>query len=472
VDEPFRILSSFHPKVDESRAGSDLQHGHHGSQQGAQAGAVRAVLDIRGAPRRRAGVGRKHEDAAKLQLPRGKNGTEDQAWRRAKLTNRQVDTSALSLPSKLSRSAFLRDISKVSGQDYIGPDITPQRLGISISYTVHVFTCCGHATDTHPGQCTTPLVGSSFDPYRDLKLDNTILEGTYSSRMRSALNGYNRISPFLGAGFLVAFVLGLAAPTTLLLAKKAPRAAWVSAAMGVISTIFLLAATASAHAIMRELAHAMHAEFSAIGIRTDVGKLTYPAWAAFGFSVLATLSLVVIARRTPQRKMLRARVLKGKGPSRDPISKASTMTTAGTSQTVVNGIPPSRHGVPILGDPLPPRLPMIGGRGGDRSRGSREQERISREMERRSREQERVLASGAGFGVGGVATESGSSRRDSDMSMTGTGGSYNSHSSRISGGDKIISHADLSNTRRKELPVDPQSGYVAYRPLEGNVPRH
>jgi len=287
-------------------------------------------------------------------------------------------------------------------------------------------------------------VGSSFDPYKDLKLDNTVLEGTYSSRMTSALKGYNRISPFLGSGFIVAFVLGLGAPTTMLLAQKAPRAALVSVALSAVSTVFLLAATASATAVMKELAHAMEAEFSAIGIHTKTGKLTYPAWAAFAFSVLATLTLILIARKVPQKKELRARDLKGKAPSLGPISsKPSTMTMA-TSHTAVN----SQHSVPTLRDPQPPpRLPMVGKGIGDRG-------------------------FGAGFGMGGSGMETDSSRRDSEMSNSGAAGSYNSNSSRVSGGDKIISESDLSNTRRKELPLDPQSGYMAYRPLQGNAPRY
>ncbi|KAI1818448.1 hypothetical protein GGS20DRAFT_581556 [Poronia punctata] len=81
-----------------------------------------------------------------------------------------VDTSNLAIPAKLSGSVFLRDLSKVSGNDL------PSSIGFTLS------------------------------PVSDLKLGNTAAQQSFSPETFAQLRSYRGVSTFVAVAFIMAFV--------------------------------------------------------------------------------------------------------------------------------------------------------------------------------------------------------------------------------------------------------------------------
>lgn len=206
------------------------------------------------------------------------------------LTNGQVDTSALRVPAKLSGSQYLVDLSALTTTDLTGPSQTPSTLGIAPLYRVYVFTCCS------PTTCTAPLVGPSFDPAHNLRLEATSL-GSPAESLEDVLRLYRVTSPLLGVMLILAFVFVLGAPSVALLGRKFRSAGWVALVVHCLATVCLLVACVVGHIGMVRLRDGMDADLGSVGVRAYSGGLLYPAWAALPPCLLnAVLAFASIGR--------------------------------------------------------------------------------------------------------------------------------------------------------------------------------
>jgi hypothetical protein len=225
-------------------------------------------------------------------------------------TRKQVDTSQLKLKPKLSSSEFLRDISQVSGANLVGDNVTAESLGLAKYYTVHIFTCCAHGESSTT--CTTPLVGSTFDPRKNLKLEKTVLEGTYSDTLRASLDSYSRASPYLGFSLIISFVFIMGAPTSMLVSHKLPKMAVAAVVMSALAVVLLFTSAISASVALQKLRTDMNSEFGASGIDSSPGQLLAPMYPAIVLVVVETALLYLARRKISQQAKRSMRELKGK----------------------------------------------------------------------------------------------------------------------------------------------------------------
>ncbi|KAK3389805.1 hypothetical protein B0H63DRAFT_445967 [Podospora didyma] len=178
----------------------------------------------------------------------------------------KTETSGLSAPPKLGNSDFLRDLSTVSGTDFVGQKTTAADLGLADSYTVHLLTVCGHFSGGSVS-CSTPRINFAFDPSLDLKLDRTSLQGTYSQSYLDALSNYSRINHFLPGGYIAAAVF----------IWLAPLAACFSAVgatiLSSLAAILLLSSSIAAGLTFKNMNNAFNDNFNASGLSSSIGTI-------------------------------------------------------------------------------------------------------------------------------------------------------------------------------------------------------
>lgn len=220
----------------------------------------------------------------------------------------KTDTSTLSVPSKLSSSTFLADLSAVSGADYTGSAATASSLGLADTYTLLLLTSCAH----FPAGvvCERPSIGFAFDPASHLKLDSTSLQGSSPPALVSALSAYHRTSAFLADAYVISAALVALAPVAGVLGATGRRpAAIAAAALASLASVFLFGAAVAAVVVFRGLSAQINAAFGAAGLRSEVGV----APVALGFVAfvltLVTAVVFVVRARTNVRQTTRGRVV-------------------------------------------------------------------------------------------------------------------------------------------------------------------
>jgi hypothetical protein len=208
----------------------------------------------------------------------------------------KTDTTALSVPSKLSSSTFLSDLSAVSGADFTGSPATASSLGLADSYTLLLLTSCAHFP-SGGAQCDRPSIGFTFNPASDLRLDSTSLQGTFPPALASALANYRRVSGFLAGAYVVSAALVALAPLASLLAARNRSAGAVAAVMSVLASILLLGAGIAAVVVFGSLNTQFNAAFSSSGLRSSLGaKPVALGFVAFALTLLTAVIFVVRAR--------------------------------------------------------------------------------------------------------------------------------------------------------------------------------
>lgn len=221
----------------------------------------------------------------------------------------KTDTSSLSVPSKLSSSTFLADLSAVSGADYTGSAATASSLGLADTYTLLLLTSCAH----FPAGvvCERPSIGFAFDPASHLKLDSTSLQGSSPPALVSALSAYHRTSAFLADAYVISAALVALAPVAGVLGATGRRrpAAVAAAVLASLASVFLFSAAVAAVVVFRGLSAQINAAFGAAGLRSEVGV----APVALGFVAfvltLVTAVVFVVRARSNVRQATRGRVV-------------------------------------------------------------------------------------------------------------------------------------------------------------------
>ncbi|KAJ9143133.1 hypothetical protein NKR23_g6905 [Pleurostoma richardsiae] len=206
----------------------------------------------------------------------------------------KTDTSNLNVPSRLSNSTFLRDLSTVSGADYVGKDATTSSLELGEVYTVYLLTSCartGRSVD-----CAQARVGFKFDATSDLKLDSTALQGTYDNKYLDALSAYSKLSGFISGAYVLSCALVILTPFIILFTVRFPRAGLLAAASSVISALFLLAANTAAMVTFKNVDSTFNAAFNSAGLSSSLGtKIFALSWVAFAASLFAAIVYVIRA---------------------------------------------------------------------------------------------------------------------------------------------------------------------------------
>ncbi|KAM7203461.1 putative integral membrane protein [Naviculisporaceae sp. PSN 640] len=225
----------------------------------------------------------------------------------------KTDASKLSLPSKLSSSDFLKDLSEVSGADYVGQTQTASSLGIAETYTIHLLTACGRFSDGTVS-CSPPSLGFAFHPGSTLRLDSTSLDQSsdaYSSDLVSALSRYSRLSRWLAGAYITSALFLLL--TTVLSCVSLGIGAFTS----FIATVTLLSATIGAAVIFGNVNNPFNASFrDKAQLSSSLGRIpTALGFVACGFALGAMIMLVLGARRASRAKRTSplARSVGGKG---------------------------------------------------------------------------------------------------------------------------------------------------------------
>ncbi|KAK3324093.1 hypothetical protein B0T19DRAFT_221745 [Cercophora scortea] len=222
------------------------------------------------------------------------------------LTFLKTNTSKLSIPSKLSESSFLKDLTTVSGTDYVGQDATASSLGLADLYTTNLLSSCAQFADGSVS-CTRASVSFSWDPITALRLDITSLQGTYSETLLKSISSYSKVSHYIVGSFISSAVLtGI---TTL----STPWATTFAAVASGLATLILLSASIAAAVAFRNLSNALNADFGASGLSSSPGNTGIAlSFAAFAFSLLAAIILAIRSRANPATRRRRGISTRGK----------------------------------------------------------------------------------------------------------------------------------------------------------------
>lgn len=203
----------------------------------------------------------------------------------------KVNTTSLHLPSKLSTSQYLTDLSQVTGTDLTGQPFNTTTLGISDLYTIHIFTCCAQ-----PERCSAPALGPSFDPLLHLRLGVGAVD-KLSEDLEDALRLYKSVSPMIGAVFIIAFVFVLSAPSVTLLNRRVFIAGWVAMTLAGLSAVLLLIGCIAGRVTGQKLSKALNDGFEDFGITAEEGGLLFPAWAAIPVCFANTLLIFIRSKK-------------------------------------------------------------------------------------------------------------------------------------------------------------------------------
>ncbi|KAI0203972.1 SUR7/PalI family-domain-containing protein [Astrocystis sublimbata] len=196
-----------------------------------------------------------------------------------------VDTRELSIPAKLAGSAFLKDLSMVSGGDLIGQSKTRENLGLSTTYHVSLLTACGRNNDDSTS-CYSPQVGFTFTPGRYLKIDRTSAQSSLATSYYSKLDTYAAVSMFVAVAYILASLLTVVSCASIVLSRRFARAALISYASIGVAALLLFAATVASIVTFIKMRDAFN---SALG---DLGVTTSTNASAFGLSAAATITSI------------------------------------------------------------------------------------------------------------------------------------------------------------------------------------
>ncbi|KAI0433642.1 SUR7/PalI family-domain-containing protein [Xylaria sp. FL1042] len=190
-----------------------------------------------------------------------------------------VDTTNLAIPAKLSGSAFLQDLSKISGSDLVGQARTRQSLGLPSDYSVSLLTACGRSDDGGSASCYAPRVGFTFNPDSNLKLAG-------AAPQYSQLHTYASVSTFVAVAYILSSLLIVLSSITIALSRCFDGAILASRISSGITTVLLTAAT------IASIVTFIKTRDSFNGALADVGVTTATSSAAFGLSAAASVSSI------------------------------------------------------------------------------------------------------------------------------------------------------------------------------------
>lgn len=177
-----------------------------------------------------------------------------------------INTKGLNVPAKLSGSEILKDLSSITGEDWVGSDANAKSLELPDSYSLNLLTAC--ANDEGSTVCGKPKIGFSFDPSSDLHLDGTPIQGTFSSTYSDQLQTYSKVSTFLGVGYVIAAILTVFSCLFIVLSLCFPRAIVGSVFASGLAFLFLLASAIAAVVMFMKLRDIFNDVLGPSGVET------------------------------------------------------------------------------------------------------------------------------------------------------------------------------------------------------------
>ena len=197
----------------------------------------------------------------------------------------KANIGSLSVPTTLSNSTYLKDLTTLTKVDFVGQNLTAASLGLSETYTVSLLTLCGKNSSNT--ECSHPSFGFSFKPDADLKLADTSLHDL----LPGALPLYGNPSRFLGLAYTIALVLAFIAPLVNLFTHSKGSALF-SAIVNVLSTILLFATAVGVVVIFSHFNTAFNLLLKPFGAHSSLGAaLIAFAWSMAFFSLTTTILL-------------------------------------------------------------------------------------------------------------------------------------------------------------------------------------
>ncbi|GAW19999.1 hypothetical protein ANO14919_094930 [Xylariales sp. No.14919] len=214
-----------------------------------------------------------------------------------------VDATNLAITAKLSTSAFLQDLSAISGSDLVGQSRTRQNLGLSTTYSVSLLTACG-LNDDESTTCSTPRVGFAFNPDTDLKLGRTSAQGTLPKAYYDQLSTYTVISTFVAVVYVLTSLLTVLSCIAIVLARRFERAMLISRIISGIVAILAIAATIASIVTFVKLRDTFNSALGDIGVRTATNSGAFGLSAAASVVSVFTFALTLSIHPTTSRYRL------------------------------------------------------------------------------------------------------------------------------------------------------------------------
>ncbi|GAB1319393.1 hypothetical protein MFIFM68171_09603 [Madurella fahalii] len=222
----------------------------------------------------------------------------------------RIDTAGLSSSARLAGSDFLDALSRISGADFVGSNVTAASLGLPDWSGVHLLTQCSHFPDGRV-ECSKPRYGFEFLPDRDLNIGISPLGGIRSEELRDALEAYQKASRFLAGAHVFSALTSFFAPIE---AWFAPILAAVTCG---IATIVLFASSVASTVILRRFVDAWNGEFERDGLSSSLGNNPIIiGFVACGLTLLATVLHILNHRwlsRGHHKRSFMARKVGGEG---------------------------------------------------------------------------------------------------------------------------------------------------------------
>ncbi|KAI1096046.1 hypothetical protein F5B19DRAFT_216566 [Rostrohypoxylon terebratum] len=195
-----------------------------------------------------------------------------------------INTEDLSVPSKLSGSALLIDLSTIGGQDWVGSDKDAKSLGLAPSYSLNLLTTCSE--DDGSTTCETPKIGFKFDPSSDLHLDGISDDGTYSDELQS----YGKTSTFLGAGYIIGTLFTALTCLFIIASCFFPRAIMFGLLTSGLAFVFFLASSIVSATSSHKLKTTFNDALGSSGVRTS----TSPRMIGLGFGAAFAIVIALV----------------------------------------------------------------------------------------------------------------------------------------------------------------------------------
>ncbi|KAK4176955.1 hypothetical protein QBC36DRAFT_372796 [Triangularia setosa] len=203
----------------------------------------------------------------------------------------KTDNTKLSVPSPLSNSRPLEDLSAFTGTDYVGEDSTTANLNLPDHTTIHLLTECGLFSDSRT-DCSKPDLNFWFRPERDLKISATSRGGRESVVLKDALRSYSRSSRFIEWSFIIGAFCAFGAPIE---SFFSPLLASITCAF---ATVMLGAGTITGAVVFKRLSDAINDEFKDEGISSANGGIPVAmGMVGAGMFALATFCYVMGYRK-------------------------------------------------------------------------------------------------------------------------------------------------------------------------------
>lgn len=199
-----------------------------------------------------------------------------------------ISTEDMSVPSKLSGSALLIDLSTIGGQDWVGSDRDAKSLGLAPSYSLNLLTACSE--DDGSTTCETPKIGFKFDPSSDLHLEGVSDQGTFSSAYSDELQSYGKTSTFLGAGYIIGTLFTALTCLVIIVSCFFPRAIIFGLLTSGLAFVFFLASSIVSATSSHKLKSTFNDALGSSGVHTS----TCPRMIGLGFGAAFAIVIALV----------------------------------------------------------------------------------------------------------------------------------------------------------------------------------